>query len=147
MYSCRKGDVGMVDPSLSGIETVKIAETADRKFRKELSAGITSLALLSVLNHADEPMYGYQIAKLMEEDEKQSVPLVKHGALYPVLRSLEGNRLLTSRIEPSVSGPPRRYYDITDKGREAFRRWMVIWRRTSKLIDRILGGVPDDKAD
>ncbi|MCD4700510.1 MAG: PadR family transcriptional regulator [Candidatus Aegiribacteria sp.] len=112
-----------------------MAEAADRKFRKELSAGITSLALLSVLYHADEPMYGYQIAKLMEEDDQQSMPLIKHGALYPVLRSLEGNGLLKSRVEPSVSGPPRRYYGITDKGREAFRRWMEIWKRTSRLID------------
>jgi len=137
----------MDDPSLSGIETEKTAGTADRKFRKELSAGITSLALLSVLNHADEPMYGYQIAKIMEEDEKQNIPLIKHGALYPVLRSLEGNGLLRSKVEPSVSGPPRRYYEITDRGCDAFRRWMEIWKRTSRLIDRILGGVPDDKAD
>lgn len=137
----------MDDLSPSGKETEKMAETADRKFRKELSAGITSLALLSVMNSADEPMYGYQIAKLMEEDEEQTVPLIKHGALYPVLRSLEGNALLISRVEPSVSGPPRRYYGITDEGREALKRWVEIWKRTCRLIDRILGGVPYDKAD
>lgn len=137
----------MIDPSLSGVETEKSAFTADRKFRKELSAGITSLALLSVLNSADDPMYGYQIAKLMEEDDKQSVPLVKHGALYPVLRSLELNGLLRSRVEPSVAGPPRRYYAITEKGRCTLERWVTIWNRTCRLIEKILGGVPDDKAD
>ncbi|NOQ21255.1 MAG: PadR family transcriptional regulator [Candidatus Aegiribacteria sp.] len=137
----------MVDPSLSGNETEKTAFTADRKFRKELSAGITSLALLSVLNHSDEPMYGYQIAKLMEEGDKQSMPLIKHGALYPVLRSLESNALLSSRVESSVSGPPRRYYAITEKGRETLMRWINIWRRTGRLIEKILGGVLDDKAD
>ncbi len=137
----------MVDPSLPGIETKKSAEVADRKFRKELSAGITSLALLSVLNHADDPMYGYQIAKLMEEDDKQSLPLIKHGALYPVLRSLELNGLLSSRVEPSIAGPPRRYYIITEKGRETLGRWITIWNRTCRLIENILGGVPDDKAD
>ena len=115
--------------------------------RKELSAGITALALLSVLNRADEPMYGYQIAKLMEEDDKQSMPLIKHGALYPVLRSLEGNDLLGSRVEPSVAGPPRRYYVITEKGQETLQRWVTIWKRTRRLIDKILGGVPDDKTD
>ena len=133
----------MVDSSLSVNETVKIAETADRKFRKELSAGITSLALLSVLNRADEPMYGYQIAKMMEED-RQSIPLIKHGALDPVLRSLEGNHLLNSRVEPSVAGPPRRYYSITEKGRCTLGRWVEIWERTCRLIDKILGGVIDD---
>ncbi|MCD4775974.1 MAG: PadR family transcriptional regulator [Candidatus Aegiribacteria sp.] len=130
--------------SRSGNKAVTNAEVVDRKYRKELSAGMTSLALLSILNNADEPMYGYQIAKSMEEDEKQTVPLIKHGALYPVLRSLEGNGLLASRVEPSVSGPPRRYYRITNEGREALRRWVGIWKRTGRLIDRILGGVPND---
>jgi len=135
----------MKNPPLSGEETEDLAETTDRKFRKELSAGITSLALLSVLNNTEEPMYGYQIAKLMEEgDERQTVPLIKHGALYPVLRSLEGNGLLASRVEPSVSGPPRRYYRITGNGRETLKRWVDIWIRTCRLIDRILGGVPND---
>ncbi len=137
----------MVDPSLSGIETEKSAFSADRKFRKELSAGITALALLSVLSSANEPMYGYQIAKLMEEDDKQSVPLIKHGALYPVLRSLELNGLLCSRVEPSIAGPPRRYYVITENGHETLQRWVTIWKRTRRLIDKILGGVPDDKTD
>jgi len=134
----------MVDTSLSGNAEEKTAENADRKFRKELSAGITSLALLSILNRADEPMYGYQIAKLMEEDDKQSIPLIKHGALYPVLRSLEGNKLLRSRVEPSVAGPPRRYYEITERGRNTLGRWVTIWKRTSRLIEKILGGVTDD---
>ncbi|MEN8208694.1 MAG: PadR family transcriptional regulator [Candidatus Fermentibacteria bacterium] len=137
----------MVDSSLSGIETENSSEITDRKFRKELSAGTTSLALLSVLNHAADPMYGYQIAKLMEEDDKQSMPLIKHGALYPVLRSLEANGLLSSTVEPSVAGPPRRYYEITEKGRDAHARWVMIWKRTCRLIEKILGGVPDDKTD
>jgi PadR family transcriptional regulator PadR len=119
------------------------AESADRKFRKELSAGTTALALLSILSGASEPMYGYQIAKLMEEDD-QKVPLIKHGALYPVLRSLEGNGLLDSRVEPSVSGPPRRYYSITDEGLDALERWRTIWKRTARLMDRILGGALND---
>jgi PadR family transcriptional regulator, regulatory protein PadR len=142
-----KGVCDMPEPIPGAKETRTEAESADRKFRKELSAGITSLALLSVLNYADKPMYGYQIAKLMEEDDSQNIPLIKHGALYPVLRSLEGNGLLASRVEPSVSGPPRRYYRITDEGCEAFGRWMDIWKRTSRLIERILGGVHDDKTD
>jgi len=61
-------------------------EMVDRKFRKELSAGITSLALLAVMDAATEPMYGYSIAKQMEGGNSR---LIKHGALYPVLRSLE----------------------------------------------------------
>ena len=107
----------MAEPFLSG-EVSDEAAATDRKFLKELSAGITSLSLLSILQNADEPMYGYQIAKFMEgEDEK--LPLIKHGVLYPVLRSLEKNNLLSSIVEPSVSGPPRRYFRLTLTGRLA----------------------------
>lgn len=118
---------------------------ADRKFRKELSAGTVSLALLSIMENSGEPMYGYQIAKLMEADDGKGSSLIKHGAIYPVLRSLESADLLESSVEPSVSGPPRRYYSITDEGKQALRRWTEIWRRTSSFIDRVLGGSIDDQ--
>ncbi|MBD3277352.1 MAG: PadR family transcriptional regulator [Candidatus Aegiribacteria sp.] len=119
--------------------------SADRKFRKELSAGTVSLALLGIMEYTGEPMYGYQIAKLMEADDGKGSSLIKHGAIYPVLRSLESAGLLESRVEPSVSGPPRRYYSITEEGENALRRWTDIWRRTSSFIDRVLGGSIDDQ--
>jgi PadR family transcriptional regulator PadR len=69
--------------------------------------------------------------------------MMKQGALYPVLRSLEKGGLLESRVEPSVSGPPRRYYAITEAGREALERWTWIWRRTQILVDGTLKGPSD----
>lgn len=111
----------------------------DRKFRKELSAGITALALLAVLREASEPLYGYSIAKQMEERVPGS-RIVKHGTLYPVLRSLEAAGLLTSSVEPSVAGPPRRYYAITPQGSQALLRWAVIWRETTVFMNGFLGG-------
>ncbi len=113
--------------------------TADRKFSRELSSGITSLALLAILAQAEEPMYGYRIAKEMS-GKNDDFQLIKQGALYPVLKSLEKNELLSSRIEPSVSGPPRRYYSITETGREALERWQDLWEGTCTLMNRILGG-------
>jgi len=132
----------MGEPSRSGESSDDAAVATDRKFLKELSAGITSLALLSIMRNADKPMYGYQIAKFME-DEDEEIPLIKHGVLYPVLRSLERNDLLSSIVEPSVSGPPRRYYTITDDGKQTLQRWIGIWERTSTMMNRVIGGVPD----
>lgn len=119
---------------------------ADKKFQKELSAGTVALVLLSVLDRADGPMYGYQIAKLLETGRGGAdVPITKkHGALYPVLRSLENSGLLESRVEPSVSGPPRRYYTITPAGRETLARWVAIWDRTRRFVDGTLKGPHND---
>lgn len=110
-----------------------------RKFQKELNAGTSSLVLLSVLNRSRKPMYGYQIAKLLADSGSEQ-PMMKQGTLYPVLRSLEASGLLSSSVEPSVSGPPRRYYKITDEGREALKEWIKIWHQTKQFADAILEG-------
>ena len=114
-----------------------------KKFQKEMNAGIASLVLLSLMGQADEPMYGYQVAKLLE-DNSQDAPIMKQGALYPVLRSLEKNGLLGSNVEPSISGPPRRYYTITEAGRETLALWEEIWGQTKNFVDYILKGVTYD---
>ena len=80
--------------------------TINKKFQKEMTSGVSSLVLLNVLERGREPMYGYQVAKLLEAGSEE-MPMIKQGALYPVLRSLEKNGLLASEVEPSVSGPPR----------------------------------------
>jgi PadR family transcriptional regulator PadR len=110
-----------------------------KKFQKELNAGASSLVLLSVLSRSKEPMYGYQIAKLLEESGPD-IPMMKQGTLYPVLRSLEENGLLESTVEPSVSGPPRRYYTITKDGRSTLQEWLEIWKLTKKFVDANLKG-------
>ncbi len=114
------------------------SRTASKKFQKELNAGTASLVLLSVLSRSSEPMYGYRIARLLEETSP-GVPM-KQGSLYPVLRSLEENNLLVSTVEPSVSGPPRRYYKITEAGRECLTEWTEIWGQTKKFVDANLKG-------
>jgi PadR family transcriptional regulator PadR len=114
-----------------------------KKFQKEMNAGIASLVLLSVMGQADEPMYGYQVAKLLD-DNSQETPMMKQGALYPVLRSLEKSGLLESKVEPSISGPPRRYYTITDIGRETLTLWEEIWGQTKNFVEHILKGVTND---
>ena len=114
-----------------------------KKFQKEMNAGIASLVLLSVMEQATEPLYGYQVAKLLE-DHSQDTPMMKQGALYPVLRSLESSGLLESKVEPSVSGPPRRYYTITKAGRQTFQIWLQAWEQTKSYVDTVLKGVSHD---
>ena len=109
-----------------------------KKFQKELNAGIVSLVLLATLAAATEPLYGYQIAKLLESDGEDAGS-VKQGTLYPVLRALSSAALLESYVEPSVSGPPRRYYRITDDGHAMLAEWKQAWTRTRNFVDSVLG--------
>lgn len=116
---------------------------ANKKFQKELNSGTAALVLLSVLDRAKESMYGYQIAKMIETRDV-AVPMMKQGALYPVLRSLENSGLLESYVDPSVTGPPRRYYRITPAGRETLKNWTEIWSHTKAFVDGLLTGDQND---
>ena len=110
-----------------------------KKFQKELSAGTVSLVLLSVLGQSAEPMYGYQIAKRLERDGEGFLS-GKQSALYPVLRNLDAAGLLASEVEPSVAGPPRRYYRITAQGRDVLKVWMESWNTAREFVDNVLQG-------
>ena len=119
--------------------TAAVLDQQLRKFQKELSAGTVSLAMLAVLAAAPEPMYGYQIAKRLEE-VGQGVLAGKQSALYPVLRSLQAAGLLSSFVEPSIAGPPRRYYRITTVGQVVLHAWTVAWHATRDSMDSVLKG-------
>ena len=95
-------------------------DALSRKFQKELSAGLVALVLLAVLDQAGEGTF------------------IKQGALYPVLRNLSAAGLLSSRVVPSYSGPPRRYYGITPAGRRALAQWRVIWSGTRDFVNQFI---------
>jgi PadR family transcriptional regulator PadR len=120
-----------------GDEAPDDQERLSQKFQRELNAGLVGLVLLAVLEQADEDLYGYQIAKRLQ-DLADGNPPVKQGALYPVLRQLSANGLLASRIVPSYAGPPRRYYRITATGRSTLAEWRGIWRGTRDFVDGIM---------
>ena len=106
-----------------------------RKFQKDLNGGLVGLVLLAVLAESDEDLYGYEIAKRLAI-ANEGTSIFKEGTIYPVLRALSAGELLTSRIVPSYSGPPRRYYRITPQGRQVLREWKAIWATTRDFVDR-----------
>ena len=107
------------------------------RFQKNLNGGIAALVLLAILDRAQDDLYGYEIAKRLA-DANGGVSIFKDGTVYPVLRKLAAAALLTSRIVPSYSGPPRRYYRITAQGREALGQWQAVWRETHTLVEHFI---------
>jgi PadR family transcriptional regulator PadR len=108
-----------------------------KKFQKDLNGGLVGLVLLAVLNESTEDLYGYEIAKRLAH-ANEGVSIFKEGTIYPVLRAMSAGSLLTSRIVPSYSGPPRRYYRITDQGRSVLAQWSAIWAGTRSFVDRFI---------
>lgn len=108
-----------------------------KKFRKELHSGIAAMVLLALLERSGEEMYGYQIAKEIGA-KAGGASFLKQGAIYPVLRSLHAAGMLSSRVEVSVSGPPRRYYSISDEGREALTSWRIVWAELQEFVEALI---------
>lgn len=116
----------------------------NKDFQKGLYTGISVLILLGVVGRAKEPIYGYQIAKIIERDNAD-IPVIKLGTLYPVLRSLEKDGLLESRVDPSVNGPPRRYYRITELGTRTLEHLIATWQRAKNFVNSLMIGADDAK--
>jgi PadR family transcriptional regulator, regulatory protein PadR len=112
-------------------------DSSGKKFQKELNGGLVGLVLLAVLAESGEDLYGYEIAKQLAS-ANEGTSIFKEGTIYPVLRAMSAANLLTSRIVPSYSGPPRRYYRITDQGREVLAQWSAIWADTRSFVDHFI---------
>lgn len=112
-------------------------ENQARKFQKDLNSGLVTIVLLAVLAASAEDLYGYEIAKRLQK-ANEGEALFKEGTVYPVLRALSAAGQLTSRIVPSYSGPPRRYYRITDEGRATLHQYRSVWRQTRDFVDRFI---------
>ncbi|MDG2089883.1 MAG: PadR family transcriptional regulator [Gammaproteobacteria bacterium] len=119
------------------VTTEQVVTQQVKKFRKELSSGTMALVLLSTLAKAKEPLYGYQIAKLLSHTGSE-----KQGALYPVLRNLSTKGLLESKVEPSESGPPRKYFIISKLGRKVLTEWLQIWEQTQSFVNEVTSDNP-----
>ncbi len=96
----------------------------------ELRRGMIVLAVLSQL---DEAQYGYSLLKLLSEQGLE----LDQGTLYPLLRRLESQGLLSSNWNTEGSRP-RRYYVISSEGQELLPRLKEEWNNIVSMMERML---------
>ena len=76
-------------------------------------------------------------ASVIIEELKAADMIVVEGTLYPLLIRQKNQGLLTYRWEESTQGPPRKYYCITDKGREQLKDMDTAWQEMVRAIDTL----------
>jgi PadR family transcriptional regulator PadR len=103
---------------------------------RELKRGTIELVLLTLLGERER--YGYEIVAAIEERSGGRLE-VRDGTLYPVLYRLEASGFVVPRWETPERGVPRKYYRITDEGKEEARRLRAEWREFAAAMDAILG--------
>lgn len=89
--------------------------------------------VLSVLSQLHNPEYGYSLVQKLEKKNA----LIEAGTLYPLLRRLEKQQLLISNWDTSESRP-RKFYILSDEGKEVYHRLKIEWRSISRQIEGLL---------
>ncbi len=101
----------------------------------DLLRGYTDTILLRRLCHGDS--YGYRISKDVALISQGGLEM-KEATLYTAFRRLEQGGLIHSYWGDEHSGARRRYYAITDAGRERLERDVLGWEETKSMLDRLL---------
>jgi PadR family transcriptional regulator PadR len=106
-----------------------------RQYVEQLKKGITETALLYLINEVQT--YGYGIIKELEKRTTGYLKL-KGGTIYPALRRLEIKGLVKSWRQQTTEHRSRRYYKITDKGRQFLARRLAEWQDFSRAVSTLM---------
>ena len=108
----------------------------------DLIRGHTDTIILAALQKEDS--YGYRINRTLGELTDGKYEL-KEATLYTAFKRLEEAGYIRSYWGDEATGARRRYYAITDEGRDAYRRMMREWREASSMIEKLIrfGGEAD----
>jgi len=107
-----------------------------RQYVEQLIKGITEPVLLYLINEV--PMYGYQIIKELEKRTTGYFKL-KGGTIYPALQRLETKGLVEGRWQQTTKRQARKYYQVTEKGRQFLFEGLEEWKDLSTAVSMLTG--------
>ena len=110
-------------------------EEPRRSIERELKRGSLELIVLHLLEPGEA--YGYEIVSKLTAETNGSLE-VTDGTLYPVLYRLERAGFVAIRWETPERGVPRKYYRLTESGREELARLKDEWTTFAKAMARLL---------
>lgn len=102
------------------------------KTKAQMRKGVLELCILSII--AQKEAYASDIIDKL----KSSKMLVVEGTLYPLLARLKNEGYLNYRWEESKSGPPRKYYLLTEKGYEFLKAMQEIWNELAISVNNTI---------
>ena len=100
----------------------------------QLRKGALDLCVLAVLSRGES--YGYEIASTLV-----TAVGMGEGAIYPLMRRMQNEGLVATRLVESSSGPPRKYYRLTPLGRTVFEAHRIDWHSFATAVDKLLDDI------
>jgi PadR family transcriptional regulator PadR len=105
----------------------------------QLRKGVLEMCVLALLSREDG--YAYDIAARLSE-----LIGMGEGTIYPLMRRLQTDGLVKAYLEESDSGPPRKYYRLTQAGRTALLAQMAEWRAFAGAVTNVLSDAKPARA-
>ena len=102
---------------------------------RQYKRGVIELCVLSMLYRRD--CYGYDVSEYLSKHIQ-----IADGTVYPILRKLKNDGMVTTYLSEESGGPPRKYYSLTKLGQDEYLSAKAEWFRFVKSVERIL---EDDK--
>ena len=102
------------------------------KTKTQMRKGILEYCILSIIKRG-----GDAYASDIIDELKKSEMIVVEGTLYPLLTRLKNDNLLNYRWEESTSGPPRKYYTLTDDGISFLNELAETWNQLQDAVNKV----------
>ena len=99
--------------------------------KAQMRKGVLEYCILSILQHGDA--YTSEIISTLKSAEM----IVVEGTIYPLLTRLKNSGLLSYRWEESSSGPPRKYYVLTESGKQFLKELDITWNNLMVAVNQI----------
>ena len=99
--------------------------------KAQMRKGVLEFCILSILK--DGEAYTSDILETL----KDAKMLVVEGTIYPLLTRLKNEGLLSYRWEESTSGPPRKYYDLTETGKLFLTELSDTWAELQQAVNKV----------
>ncbi len=101
--------------------------------------GVIELCVLALLSRRD--CYGYEISDTISKQID-----ISDGTVYPILRKLKSDGLVTTYLQEESGGPPRKYYKLTETGAAQYQQDRTDWLRFVEAARAIMEETNDDEA-
>ena len=109
----------------------------NNRYVQQFKKGALEMILLALI--AQKEAYGYEIIAKLNQGGAAVLGYAREGTVYPILYRLEESGLIQSRLAPSAAnGGSKKYYSITQSGRETLRELTDFWQKYAACVEGFL---------
>lgn len=99
----------------------------------QMLKGMLEGCILKIIQQKET--YAYEISKQLET---YGFGTISEGTIYPIILRLQKNEMITAVARESNSGPKRKYYYLTDKGKTTLQEFEVNWHELDTAVNQLL---------